>query len=168
MFRVYGLESVHWLHQGHRPERVTTCWLWSSGQDPPVPSGRKRIRKWISQRSHTHWNEENIPPWCEEEINLDNISKRTIKKWIWTRSESHSLKWLRRTWHPVVKRKWVWTISHYNMFRMERKYIHQDKIPRYRREGKEEGKESGQDLFLNEMIREDITIAFQRRPQGIQ
>jgi hypothetical protein len=54
------------------------------------------------------------------------------------------------------------------MFRMERKYIHQDKIPRYRREGKEEGKESGQDLFLNEMIRENITIAFQRRSQGIQ
>jgi hypothetical protein len=95
VFRVYGLESGHWLHQGHRPERVTTCWLWSSGQDPPVPSGRKRIRKWSWTRSHTHWNEENIPPWCEEEINLDNISKKKIKKWIWTRSESHSLKWLR-------------------------------------------------------------------------
>jgi len=54
------------------------------------------------------------------------------------------------------------------MFRMERKYIHQDKIPRYRREGKEEGKESGQDLFLNERIRENITNTFQRRSQGIQ
>jgi hypothetical protein len=54
------------------------------------------------------------------------------------------------------------------MFRMERKYIHQDKSPRDRREGKEEEKESGQDLLLNEMIRENITIAFQRRSQGIQ
>jgi hypothetical protein len=43
------------------------------------------------------------------------------------------------------------------MLRMERKYIHEDKIPRYRREGKEEGKESGQDLLLNTMIRENIT-----------
>ena len=31
----------------------------------------------------------------------------------------------------------VTILSHYNMFRMERKYIHQDKIPPYRLEGKE-------------------------------
>jgi hypothetical protein len=30
----------------------------------------------IWQRSHTHWNEENTLPCCEEEINLDNISKK--------------------------------------------------------------------------------------------
>ncbi len=31
------------------------------------------------------------------------------------------------------------------------------RVTRYRREGKEYGKESGQDLFLNELIRENIT-----------